>query len=77
VLDPFAGSCTTLQAARFLGRDAIGLDLSYRYLSQEAKDRLQITDYEAWTEGQAIQAQESEGDHPWFDRLYSEDKGNH
>jgi DNA modification methylase len=41
VLDPFAGSGTTLLVARKLGRDGIGLDLSYAYLKEQAKKRLE------------------------------------
>lgn len=40
VLDPFAGSGTTVATAIGLGRDGIGLDLSYKYLSELAQDRL-------------------------------------
>jgi DNA modification methylase len=40
VLDPFAGSGTTLAVARELGRSAIGLDLSYKYLHDIVPMRL-------------------------------------
>ncbi len=39
VLDPFAGTGTTLVVARNLGRKSIGIDLSYKYL-EIAKERL-------------------------------------
>ena len=38
VLDPFAGSCTTLKVALELGYDAIGIDISIEYLSRAAKE---------------------------------------
>lgn len=38
VLDPFAGSGTTLKVARELGRDALGIELSPRF-AQLARDR--------------------------------------
>lgn len=40
VFDPFAGSGTTLMVARRLGRAGVGLDLSYAYLSEQARPRL-------------------------------------
>jgi DNA modification methylase len=33
VLDPFAGSCTTLQVATWHGRDAIGCELNPAYVA--------------------------------------------
>ena len=51
VLDPFAGSGTTLLVARNLGRDAVGLDLSYAYLHDQARARLQLDALDAWQNG--------------------------
>lgn len=51
VLDPFAGSGTTPQVARQLGRHAIGLDLSYAYLHDQARARLELDKLDAWTNG--------------------------
>lgn len=48
VLDPFAGSGTTLQVARELGRHGIGLDLSYHYLHDVARARLNLDKLDAW-----------------------------
>ncbi|TXH46165.1 MAG: site-specific DNA-methyltransferase [Desulfurellales bacterium] len=39
VLDPFAGSGTTLRVAARLGRRAVGLDLSMKYLRENATQR--------------------------------------
>lgn len=64
VLDPFAGSGTTLQVARALGRDAIGLDLSYSYLYENARKRLELDKLDAWENG--IQAQANLVDLPLF-----------
>ena len=55
ILDPFAGSGTTLMVARKLGRNSIGLDLSSEYL-QLARDRLQLTDLDEWTGGRKAEA---------------------
>jgi len=38
VLDPFAGSCTTLKVALELGYDAIGVDVCFEYLSRAARE---------------------------------------
>ena len=48
VLDPFVGSGTTLQVARALGRHGIGLDLSYSYLHDQARERLGLAALDAW-----------------------------
>jgi DNA modification methylase len=40
VLDPFAGSGTTILVANQLGRNGIGLDLNFQYLRENAKERL-------------------------------------
>lgn len=49
VLDPFAGSGTTLMVARSLGRHAIGLDLSFTYLHDQARKRLELDKLAAWS----------------------------
>lgn len=51
VLDPFAGSGTTGVVSRRLGRHFIGLDLSFGYLRNQAKTRLEIDRLEAWGGG--------------------------
>lgn len=51
VLDIFAGSGTTLQVARQLGRHGIGLDLSFTYLKNEARHRLSLDALEALQSG--------------------------
>jgi DNA modification methylase len=42
VIDPFAGSGTTLLAARQLGRGYFGCDIAEQYVA-EARDRLNTT----------------------------------
>jgi len=51
VLDPFCGSGTTPLVARALGRHAIGLDLSWPYLHNLARQRLSLTALTAWILG--------------------------
>jgi len=51
VLDPFAGSGTTGIVARQLGRNFVGLDLSFTYLSTIARKRLSLDALDAWTDG--------------------------
>ena len=42
VLDPFVGSGTTIMVANHLGRKGIGLDLNFKYLKDNAKERIGI-----------------------------------
>lgn len=51
VLDPFAGSGTTLMVARKLGRRSIGLDLSFAYLKDQARPRLSLDDLDNFERG--------------------------
>jgi DNA modification methylase len=53
VLDPFVGSGTTLQVSRKLGRSGIGLDLSFTYLRDCARERLSLTALDDWENGAA------------------------
>ena len=50
-LDPFCGSGTTGLVARELGAHFIGLDLSYSYLHDQARDRLGLAALDAWAQG--------------------------
>ena len=56
VLDIFCGSGTTLQVARALGRNSIGLDLSMPYLRDQARTRLGLDVLAAWQNGTGIKA---------------------
>ena len=48
VFDPFCGSGTTLLVARELGHHAVGVDLSYPYLHDIARQRLRLTALAGW-----------------------------
>jgi len=48
VLDPFVGSGTTCLVARDLGRESVGLDLSFDYLVNNARVRLELDKLEYW-----------------------------
>ena len=50
ILDPFVGSGTTVQVARALGRQGIGIDLSADYL-QLARQRLELDKLDDWGKG--------------------------
>ena len=65
VLDPFIGSGTTAVAARKLGRNCIGLDLSFDYLRQ-TQARLGHTDLMEWQAGQPIDGETEFSDLPLF-----------
>ena len=41
VFDPFVGSGTTIMVANQLGRRGVGLDLSFKYLHEDAKKRIE------------------------------------
>jgi len=56
VLDPFCGSGTTLLVARELGRHGVGVDLSWPYLHDIARQRLGLAALAAW-EGRESQPQ--------------------
>lgn len=54
VIDPFVGSGTTLMVARKLGRDGVGLDLSWKYLVECARERLGLNALEEWENGLSV-----------------------
>lgn len=66
VLDPFAGSGTTIMVANALGRIGIGLDLSADYL-ELAKERTGIKAIKEWQEGK--QAESNLENLPMFEGL--------
>ncbi len=51
ILDPFVGSGSSLIAARRLGRQGIGLDLSFPYLRDQARPRLELDQLADWGQG--------------------------
>lgn len=54
VLDPCVGSGTVLEVARELGRDGIGVDLSWDILTGDARRRLYLDRLYEWNSGNAI-----------------------
>jgi DNA modification methylase len=64
VLDPFAGSGTTLLVARQLGRIGLGFDLSEKYLYENARTRLGHDKLAAW--GNGIKDTADHNDMPLF-----------
>jgi DNA modification methylase len=66
VFDPFCGSGTTLLVARELGHHAVGLDLSYPYLHDIARERLGLAEMERWLHGFAAPQAENYADLPLF-----------
>lgn len=50
VLDPFAGSGTTLKAAKELGREYIGIEISQKYVDDIIRPRLLATNVPLFTE---------------------------
>jgi len=48
ILDPFAGSGTTLRAATKLQRNAIGVDLGYGDMQARRTDGVQLVSTELW-----------------------------
>jgi len=68
ILDPFCGSGTTLLVARELGHHGVGLDLSYPYLHDIARERLGLAALHRWTEGAAPRP-ETHTDLPLFATL--------
>jgi DNA modification methylase len=49
--DPFCGSGTTVLVARELGHHGLGMDLSWDYLQNIARERLGLTALKEWHEG--------------------------
>jgi DNA modification methylase len=64
VLDPFVGSGTTCMVARNLGRQSVGLDLSFDYLYNNARKRLELDKLAEW--GNGIKAEGNYQELPMF-----------
>lgn len=60
VVDLFCGSGTTLEVARQLGRNSVGLDVSHVYLRDEATKRLQLDKIAALENGTGLILQKRE-----------------
>jgi DNA modification methylase len=56
ILDPFVGSGTTSLVARALGRRSVGLDLSFDYLHDQARERLDLRALAEWLDGKQAEA---------------------
>ena len=69
VLDPFAGTGTVLVEARALGRRGVGCDLSFDYLHDQARARLELDALDDWHEGNGMQAAETADMGPLFGGL--------
>lgn len=54
ILDPFFGSGTTGLVARRLGRRSVGLDLSFAYLKEQAKERTGLAQEERFERGTGV-----------------------
>lgn len=54
-----------LQAARQLGRSGVGLDLSLKYLQEEARERLKLTALDDHKKGKAKKAENNYDDLPF------------
>mgnify|MGYP001562027588 FL=1 len=66
VLDPFCGSGTVPLVALALGRHGVGLDLSYPYLHDQARPRLQLDALAAWEGRNGHHAYDTYHDLPLF-----------
>ena len=70
ILDPFVGSGTTCMVARDLGRQSVGIDLSFDYLVKNAKERLQIDKLEYWKSGAGKEVEENYSELPIFKEIH-------
>jgi DNA methylase len=68
VLDPFAGTGTTAEVARALGRTSIMVEASWQYVHALARQRLGLADLAAWAgqAGPAVVPQDAFDDLPLF-----------
>jgi hypothetical protein len=66
VCDPFAGTSTTAQVARALGRRSIMLDPSWTYIHDLSRERLDLTDLARWQGDEPPPPPETYDDLPLF-----------
>jgi hypothetical protein len=69
IADLFVGSGTTLIAARELGLNGIGLDLSFEHLVQDAKKRLMIDKLDIFMKGKGEYIEYDFEDLPLFEGI--------